>query len=125
LDGNINVENINGDRPLELDQLPDNLVDRTQQIAKSCGVGTNQFAIAGWGWFTRKFLAKQNLRGQTVWQDLRLTEIDVSKSRQVQADQPSAKILEAQAWKINDLGKIELIAINSDARRLDNQGSCQ
>ncbi|MEY2857314.1 MAG: hypothetical protein RLZZ74_1626, partial [Cyanobacteriota bacterium] len=41
------------------------------------------------------------------------------------ADQPSAKILEAQAWKINDLGKIELIAINSDARRLDNQGSCQ
>jgi filamentous hemagglutinin family protein len=41
LDGNINVENINGDRPLELDQLPENLVDRTQQIAKSCGGGKN------------------------------------------------------------------------------------
>jgi hypothetical protein len=54
----MNVENINGDRLLELDQLPENLADGTQQIAKSCGVGSNQFAIAGWGWFTRKFLAK-------------------------------------------------------------------
>jgi large exoprotein involved in heme utilization and adhesion len=123
LDGNINVENINGDRPLELDQLPDNLVDRTQQIAKSCGVGTNQFAIAGRGGLPENPL--QNLRGQTVWQDLRLAAIDSTKTSQVKADQPSAKILEAQAWKINDLGQIELIAINGDAPRLDNQGSCQ
>ncbi|MEY2856581.1 MAG: hypothetical protein RLZZ74_891 [Cyanobacteriota bacterium] len=123
LDGNIDVENINGDRPLELDQLPDNLVDRTQQIAKSCGVGTNQFAIAGRGGLPENPL--QNLRGQTVWQDLRLAAIDSSKTSQVQPYQPSTPILEAQAWKINDLGQIELIAINGDARRLDNQAGCQ
>jgi filamentous hemagglutinin family protein len=123
LDGNIKVENINGDRPLELDQLPANLVDRTQQIAKSCGVGTNQFAIAGRGGLPEN--PWQNLRGQTVWQDLRLIAIDSNKTSQIQADLPSTPILEAQAWKINDLGQIELIAINGDAPRLDNQGSCQ
>jgi large exoprotein involved in heme utilization and adhesion len=65
LDGNLNVENINGDRPLELDQLPANLVDRTQQIAKSCGVGANQFAIAEQGGLPEN--PWQNLRGQSVW----------------------------------------------------------
>jgi filamentous hemagglutinin family protein len=124
LDGNINVENINGDRLLELDQLPDNLVDRTQQIAKSCGGGTNQFAIAGRGGLPENPL--QNLRGQTVWQDLRLTAIDSSNSNsEIKADTPAKLILEAQSWKINDLGRIELIAINADAPRLDNRVSCQ
>jgi filamentous hemagglutinin family protein len=123
LDGNINVENINGDRPLELDQLPENLVDRTQQIAKSCGVGTNQFAIAGRGGLPEN--PWQNLRGQTVWQDLRLTAIDSNNTSQVQAEQPSTLVLEAQAWKINDQGQIELIAIGADARRLVNQAGCQ
>jgi filamentous hemagglutinin family protein len=123
LDGNINVENINGDRPLELDQLPANLVDRTQQIAKSCGVGTNQFAIAGRGGLPEN--PWQNLRGQSVWQDLRLTEIDSNNTNQVQAEQPSTLALEAQAWKINNQGQIELIAIGADARRLDNQAGCQ
>jgi len=127
LDGNINVENINGDRPLELDQLPDNLVDRTQQMAKSCGVGANQFAIAGRGGLPENPL--QNLRGQTVWQDLRLMAIDSSNSNsnsEIEADTPAKPILEAQAWKINDLGQIELIAINADTRlSLDNQAGCQ
>jgi filamentous hemagglutinin family protein len=123
LDGNINVENISGDRPLELDQLPDNLVDRTQQIAKRCGVGTNQFAIAGRGGLPENPL--QNLRGQTVWQDLRLMAIDSNNTSQVQADQPSILVLEAQAWKIDDQGQIELIAIGADARRLVNQAGCQ
>jgi filamentous hemagglutinin family protein len=123
LDGNINVENINGDRPLELDQLPANLVDRTQQIAKSCGVGTNQFAIAGRGGLPEN--PWQNLRGQSVWQDLRLTAINSNNTNQVQAEQPSTLALEAQAWKINNQGQIELIAIGADARRLDNQAGCQ
>jgi filamentous hemagglutinin family protein len=124
LDGNIKVENINGDRPLELDQLPDNLVDRTQQIAKSCGVGTNQFAIAGRGGLPES--PWQNLRGQTVWQDLRLTAIDSSISNnELEADTPAKPILEAQAWRINDLGRIELIVTNAVARRLDNLGGCQ
>jgi large exoprotein involved in heme utilization and adhesion len=123
LDGNVEVDNLNGDRPLELDQLPDNLVDRTQQIAKSCGIGANQFAIAGRGGLPENPL--QNLRGQTVWQDLRLTAIDSSNS-EIEADTPAKPILEAQAWKINDLGQIELIAINADTRlSLDNQAGCQ
>jgi filamentous hemagglutinin family protein len=123
LDGNVKLESINGDRSLELDQLPDNLVDRTQQIAKSCGVGTNQFAIAGRGGLPEN--PWQNLRGQTVWQDLRLTVIDSNNTSQVQAEQPSTLVLEAQAWKINDQGQIELIAIGADARRLINQAGCQ
>jgi filamentous hemagglutinin family protein len=125
LDGNVNVEMINGDRPLELDQLPTTLIDRTQQIAKACGVGTNQFAIAGRGGLPENPL--QNLRGQTVWQDLRLTAIDPNNSSnsEIKADIPAKPILEAQAWKINDQGQIELIVTNALARRLDNSGGCQ
>jgi filamentous hemagglutinin family protein len=121
LDGNINVENINGDRPLELDQLSANLVDRTQQIAKGCGVGTNQFAIAGRGGLPEN--PWQNLRGQTVWRDLRVsvasnnaTFQDLSVSNL--SDLSGSILVEADSWQINQQGKVKLFAQHQNRSNL-------
>jgi len=74
LDGNIEIETINGDRPIELEQLPVKVAPATQ-MTQTCGVGNNQFAISGRDGLPEN--PSQNLRGQfgQLWQDLRLPAI--------------------------------------------------
>ena len=125
LDGNIEVDTINGDRKFELDKLPENTVQANQQIAASCEVGANQFAISGRGGLPAN--PTQNLRGQAVWQDSRLVNIDqnraVKSDRQVRHKKQKS-VVEAQAWKINDFGKVELVAVNSDNIVLNKSMNC-
>ncbi|MEM9274032.1 MAG: filamentous hemagglutinin N-terminal domain-containing protein [Cyanobacteria bacterium P01_F01_bin.143] len=111
LDGNIEIKTINGDRFLEFNQLPDNFIDETKEIITSCNIGSNQFAIAGQGGLPEN--PGQYLRDQTVWQDLRLLSNNPNQlpdNLSTSEYSPKSKIVEAQTWKINQQGNVELLA---------------
>jgi filamentous hemagglutinin family protein len=115
LDGNVEVETINSDRSLELEQLPENPIQATEQITSGCTKGNNQFALTGKGALSEN--PGQNLRGETVWQDLRLpldkTTNFTTNDLPLEQNSSQSTIVEAQAWKINPQGKVELVAVNS------------
>ncbi|MEM9273299.1 MAG: filamentous hemagglutinin N-terminal domain-containing protein [Cyanobacteria bacterium P01_F01_bin.143] len=127
LDGNINIDYLNENRLIELNQLPDNFIDETKEIIASCNVGDNKFAIAGQGGFPEN--PGQYLRGQTIWQDLRLLSNNSNKLTTNLAQSkylPRPRIIEAQTWKINQQGNVELLAnIPSDRFNLSqNNNKC-
>jgi filamentous hemagglutinin family protein len=116
LDGNVKVEAINGDRPIESEQLPEKPIQAAEQIAASCKMGNNQFTLASKGGLPQN--PGQYLRGETVWQDLRLpldktTTNFTTNDLPIEQNSPQSNIVEAQAWKINSQGKVELVAVNS------------
>ncbi|VEP17087.1 hypothetical protein H1P_5470003 [Hyella patelloides LEGE 07179] len=124
LDGNVRVETINGDRNLELAILPTNLINVKETITVGCN-SRNNFALAGKGGLPQN--PSEQLRGETVWQDLRLVEMDSKRSRESKnkrVQRPYQPIVEAQAWKINHSGNIELIALNSASVALDHDAGC-
>ena len=124
LDGNIKVETINSDRTLELTPLPAKVVNAAEKISTGCNFG-NDFTIVGRGGLPAN--PNQYLRGQVIWQDLRLLSIDSTKQLESisQAKKRSSEsVIEAQAWKINKLGKIELIAVDSDNIARINFADC-
>ncbi|MEM9273296.1 MAG: S-layer family protein [Cyanobacteria bacterium P01_F01_bin.143] len=111
LDGEINIDHLNSDRFFELSPLPDNLIDRTKEIIASCDVGDNKFAIAGQGGLPEN--PRQYLRGQTVWQDLRLLSNNSNQfidNSSISKYPQSSTIIEATTWVINQQGNIELLA---------------
>jgi large exoprotein involved in heme utilization and adhesion len=68
-----------------------------------------------------------NLRANNVWSDLRLG--DLAKSVQANGDRqdlrdPDFPITEAQTWKINQNGKIELVAIAPETNPAFNKPEC-
>ena len=97
LDGEINIDNFNGDRFLESSPLPDNFIDANKEIVASCNVGNNKFAIAGQGGLPEN--PRQYLRGQTIWQDLRLLSnnpTQLTNNSSTIEYSPKPTILEAQ-----------------------------
>ena len=99
LDGEINIDNFNGDRFLESSPLPDNFIDANKEIVASCNVGNNKFAIAGQGGLPEN--PRQYLRGQTIWQDLRLLSnnpTQLTNNSSTIEYSPKPTILEAQTW---------------------------
>lgn len=101
------------DRPIELKPLPATLVDATRQITASCSVGNDKFAIAGKGGLPEN--PSRNLRGQTIWQDLRWLTDETTKltanSLSIPEYPDRSSIIEAQSWNINHKGNLELIAM--------------
>jgi filamentous hemagglutinin family protein len=115
LDGTVEVETINGDRSIELEQLPEKPIQATEQITSGCTKGNNQFALTGKGGLPQN--PGQYLRSETVWQDLRLpldrTTNFTTNDLPFERNSSQSNIVEAQAWKINQQGKVELVAVNS------------
>jgi len=61
---------------------------------------------------------KQYLRGQAVWQDLRMLNDEgsrISSNYPQKSEHPIQKaIIEAQNWQVNPQGKVELVATKDD-----------
>jgi len=108
LDGNINIDNLNENRFLELNPLPNNLIDRSKEIIASCSAGENKFAISGLGGLPEN--PSQYLRGQTVWQDLRILGDNPNQITNIPEYSQKPKIIEAKVWQINQQGNVELLA---------------
>ena len=123
LDGNINIETINGDRPIELEQLPENLTDLSQKITQTCGTKDNKLAIAGKGGLPEN--PGQSLRGQALWHDLRLPTIKSNSTAERSLSQQSQPVLrEANSWQITPQGRVQLLARYSSASQWDRDLDC-
>lgn len=114
LDGNVNVETINGDRTLELTQLPQSPIDATEIVTQGCSV-SEDFVITGRGGLPTN--PAQHLSGTTVWQDLRTPKINLAQvppeTSSILLAENSNQISEASTWQVNSQGNIELLAEHS------------
>ena len=115
VDGIVDINTIESDQKIGTVQLPNNVERPNSVIASSCPVSKdNTFLISGKGGLPED--PGQYLRGQATWQDLRL---DLAKNDKVSLNQlPLADyataLIEAQNWKLNQQGQIELVASRSN-----------
>ncbi|GAB4552385.1 MAG: hypothetical protein Tsb0014_46240 [Pleurocapsa sp.] len=105
LDGNIEIEEINGDRNLELDRLPEKIVETTNLITPSCSANDNNaIAVIGNGGVPNSPYSTQSL--SSTWYDLR--PVKQEKSEIAGLPRP---LQEASATIINSDGELELVAL--------------
>jgi large exoprotein involved in heme utilization and adhesion len=126
LDGTVKVDIINSDRHFKLNQLPENTVDATKKITKGCGVGTN-FAVVGNGGLPEN--PTQTNISSNIWTDLRSLPISSNTtsekySNPLSNNKASIELVEAQSWKINDRGQIELFSLTNNDRLPENSATC-
>ena len=89
-------------------------IERNQGIITACSPDSNKFAIAGQGGLPEN--PRQYLRGQTVWQDLRMMSNNTNQltnNSSVSKSPEKPTIIEAKTWRINQQGNIELLAQTS------------
>lgn len=137
LDGIVTIDVLNPDPARSLFELPVALVDPTGQIVARCSAPTNQpnsFVVTGRGGLPQD--PRQFLPGQAVIQDLRLTvgdaivETPQTISATPQNDSPSPTphsppIIEAQGWRVNAQGDVELVATLPQAQQAIAHLNCQ
>jgi filamentous hemagglutinin family protein len=124
--GNVNIENVNSGRHFKLNQLPQNPVDATKKITRGCGLG-NDFAVVGNGGLPEN--PTQTSISTNVWTDTRVfTNPEITKlktfSHSSKNNQTQREIVEAQNWKINDRGQIELFSVTNNDRLPKNSATC-
>ncbi len=113
LDGVVEINDPNTEKQFSLTQLPDKITDSTQLITATCPVNRkNVMAIVGKGGLPEN--PYQGLRGQSVWQDLRLVavpdEVETNNSLpRVTRNNQRRSIVEAKGWIVNDQGNVELL----------------
>ena len=104
LDGNVEIDEVNGDRKFELDRLPENVTDLTNLITVACSADDNNaLAVIGKGGIPNSPYQTQSLN--TTWYDLR----PVKKTSNT-ASQP-APITEATTTIIDADGELALVAL--------------
>ncbi|MEO1669776.1 MAG: filamentous hemagglutinin N-terminal domain-containing protein [Cyanobacteria bacterium J06631_2] len=120
VDGVVEINNIESEKKLTTLQLVNNVAPPPAVVTSSCPVSKNNtFAITGKGGMPHN--PGQYLGGQTVWQDLRIPAIsdDIAPIAIV----PSS-LVEAQAWQVNQSGKVELLAHTASSDRWGHDGQC-
>ena len=121
LDGVVDINTPDTEQQIGLGKLPENLTDPSSLIAAVCPKeGINTLTKTGKGGLAEN--PSQNLRGESVWEDLR-DFADASTIYQASNDSP---IVEAKAWNVNDQGNVELLSYipqsnNQDYWKLFNQ----
>lgn len=121
LDGVVEIDDIESEKKLSSLQLANNVRPPEAVVASNCPVSKdNTFAITGKGGLSDN--PGQYLRGQAVWQDLRIPT--TSHSASVSSYSDSAALVEAQAWQVNSSGKVELIAKTGSSDRQGHEERC-
>lgn len=118
IDGVVKITNPEDVQKIAIAELPKDIVDVTQLVAKACSASTtNEFVIIGKGGLPEN--PTDMLRGQTVWTDWRQLSTSSNRKNQLGAasqeklvatSPKSTHIIEAQGWVINRDGTIELVA---------------
>ncbi|AOY84199.1 filamentous hemagglutinin N-terminal domain-containing protein [Moorena producens JHB] len=116
VDGVITINNPDTDPANGLIQLPTELRDRTQQIAKGCRwTATSSFYITGRGGIPQDPSAM--VRGGQILSDVRdISDLSIVRvipegSESKPETNTKAPIVEANAWIINEEGNVELVAV--------------
>ncbi|MCC0177606.1 filamentous hemagglutinin N-terminal domain-containing protein [Waterburya agarophytonicola K14] len=109
VDGAVDINSLESDRQIDYLQLPDTVSDPSALIAAVCPKnGVNSLSTIGKGGLSEN--PSQNLRGRSVWEDLRNfvePNSNLSASSNLNRD---GEIIEAKAWNVNDRGKVELLS---------------
>ena len=121
LDGVVEINDIESEKKLSTLQLANTVEPPQAVIASNCPISKdNTFAITGKGGMANN--PGQYLRGEAVWRDLRIPTI--SNSNTNSRHNNSAVLVEAQAWQINQSGKVELVAKTAVSDRLGHDYQC-
>ncbi|NEO80376.1 filamentous hemagglutinin N-terminal domain-containing protein [Moorena sp. SIO4G3] len=124
VDGVITINNPDADPANGLIQLPTELRDRTQEIAKSCRwTATSSFYITGRGGIPQDPSAM--VPGGQILSDVRdIPDLSIVRAIPEAFDSKpetntKAPIVEANAWIINEQGNVELVAVVNSIQALD------
>ncbi len=115
VDGVVEIDNPNGDEQIGVPPLKSEIVNPQGIVSSFCATAsTDTMIISGKGGLGEN--PSQNLRGQSVWEDLRdftLASNDnnaISPTESQEYNQNSETIIEANNWVVNDQGKVELVS---------------
>jgi filamentous hemagglutinin family protein len=129
LSGNVTITNPEVETRSFLVELPQNLVDTSQQITTGCDpTKGNTFTIAGRGGLPED--PSQGLLGRAIWFDDRDLSADGNTaalpSRTLAQAQPTQTIQEATGWVVNAQGQVELVANSPNgSSSWQSPASCQ
>ncbi len=108
LAGVVKINNPDTDTQIGLVQLPTKIVDPAALITAVCSLeAENALVTPGKGGLAEN--PSQNLRGESVWEDLRDLAV-TSTDRAMESSSHPAGIMEAKAWNVNAKGKVELLS---------------
>jgi large exoprotein involved in heme utilization and adhesion len=109
LNGTVNLSNPSIEPESGLIELPEEVIDSSQQIAQTCSTNSSSsFVSTGRGGIPES--PAQRVWSGHVWSDLRdLSAFSQASSRQ----EPtlSSALIEATTWRHNDRGQLELVAM--------------
>ena len=123
LSGNVAITNPKVETRSFLVDLPQNVVDPTEQISTGCASGeANSLTVAGRGGLPED--PSQGLLGRAIWWDNRDLS-DVSQTAQkLPQTEPSREIVEATGWIVNQQGQVELVAVQNNNNSWRSHPNC-
>jgi filamentous hemagglutinin family protein len=118
LNGSVNITNVNVKPESGLAELPETVVDASQQVAATCAATqASRFIATGRGGIPEN--PTQELGSDRPWQDLRdLSNFTASAVAAVPTADPASPV-EAANWRLNAQGQVELVA-TSESGHLGN-----
>ncbi|MGL5875552.1 MAG: filamentous hemagglutinin N-terminal domain-containing protein [Xenococcaceae cyanobacterium] len=124
--GIIEINNLEIDPQSAFADLPEETVEPSQQIVTSCGVGRDySLVVSGRGGIPENPM--QTVSNSKIWTDLRVLDRDKvaqqNTSKEARITTSYSKPIEAQQWKQNERGNLELIATNN-SQILQNTPDC-
>ena len=109
LSGTVAITNPEVETHSLLVELPQNLVDPSQQISSGCDPSQgNTFTLAGRGGLPENPSAA--LLGRAIWWDNRDLSSLNQTAQNLPQTAPTPEIVEATSWRINSQGQVELVA---------------
>ncbi len=113
ISGTVTITNPEVDTRSLLVELPQNLLDTSEQITTGCAAdGGNTFSVTGRGGLPED--PSSGLLGRAVWWDNRdlsaMSQTASVPAQNLPKSETSPEIVEATGWVINDRGQVELVA---------------
>ncbi|MBE9118239.1 filamentous hemagglutinin N-terminal domain-containing protein [Lusitaniella coriacea LEGE 07157] len=108
VNGTVTVNRLDVDPAQGLTQLSVNLTDPSERIISSCAAAQgNRFIVTGRGGFPPN--PNEPLRSSSTWSDIRDLSEFRGETAEVEVEQ--AESIEANSWRINEEGNVELVAV--------------
>ena len=116
IDGVISINTPEADATLQLVELPENLLDASSQLQSGCAntIQGASLLVTGRGGIPPN--PEEQLIGDRPWADLRdLSAFRGELGKNISSSEPVGRIgkaiIEANSWRTNDRGEIELVAV--------------
>ena len=117
VDGVVEINNPNADEQIGVVPLKFELAERTEIIPSFCSSdSTNTMVVSGKGGLGDN--PGQTLRGQSVWEDLRDFDLAPTPTANSGHNNNAETIVEANNWRVNNLGKVELVSQSKETFNL-------